>query len=121
LNDSLGHQAGDQVLQQFARILSGVARRPEDSVARYGGEEFAVVLPNVDSQGAQAIAAALCASLREARIIHPRSPSGIVTASIGIVSAPAWAVPEVDILLSKADEALYAAKHAGRDRFVLHE
>jgi diguanylate cyclase (GGDEF)-like protein len=121
LNDTLGHQAGDQVLQQFAKILSGVARRPEDSVARYGGEEFAIILPSVDAEGAREVAASLCASLREARITHPGAPSGIMTASIGIASAPASAVPEVRTLLSQADAALYAAKHAGRDRFILHE
>jgi two-component system, cell cycle response regulator len=117
-NDHHGHPAGDEVLRQLARIL-GDGRRANDVVARYGGEEFAIVL--VDT--AKFAAAKLAERLRERVAEHafPRGdsqPDGRITISIGVATCPDDA-GDPETLVRSADSALYAAKHAGRDRVVL--
>ena len=120
-NDGNGHVAGDECLRDLARLLQATLRRPSDLLARYGGEEFAVVLPETDAAGATAVAGSLLAAVREAAIPHGYSEvSAILTISIGVATA----VPErgddngQDVLVTVADEALYKAKRAGRDRMV---
>lgn len=120
-NDGNGHVAGDECLRDLARLLQATLRRPSDLLARYGGEEFAVVLPETDAAGAGAVAGSLLAAVREAAIPHGYSDvSAILTISIGVATA----VPErgddngQDVLVTVADEALYKAKRAGRDRMV---
>jgi diguanylate cyclase (GGDEF)-like protein len=117
-NDHHGHPAGDEVLRQLARLL-GDGRRANDVVARYGGEEFAIVL--VDT--AKFAAAKLAERLRERVAEHafPESdsqPEGRLTISIGVATCPDDAT-DPEGLVRAADSALYAAKHAGRDRVVL--
>jgi diguanylate cyclase (GGDEF)-like protein len=110
VNDRHGHQVGDSVLQQCARMLKENIRGT-DFVARYGGEEFCVVLPETSLQGAQHVAE----KLREAvaNLPHP-----VPTISVGVA---VWQ-PQVsaDELLGQADEALYHAKQRGRDRVAVH-
>lgn len=111
-NDAYGHPAGDEVLRSVARLLRDNTR-PGDCVARYGGEEFAVLLPNTDAETALEIAERLRACVSE----HPFSCRQ-VTFSIGAAllcessSCPAT-------LVSRADQALYGAKRAGRNRVLL--
>ena len=117
-NDRHGHPAGDEVLRQLARLL-GDGRRANDVVARYGGEEFAIVL--VDT--AKFAAAKLAERLRERVADHvfpdaSDQPGGKLTISIGVATCPDDA-PDSTSLVRAADGALYAAKHAGRDRVVL--
>jgi diguanylate cyclase (GGDEF)-like protein len=109
LNDSLGHQAGDRVLRDAAKALAAECRE-FDTPARYGGEEFAVVLPGCGPEQAHDIAE----RLRLAVGAIP-SAAGPVTASAGVATFPAHA-GDADSLVRAADEALYAAKRAGRDR-----
>jgi diguanylate cyclase (GGDEF)-like protein len=119
-NDLYGHQAGDNCLRLVARTLSHAAKRPGDLVARYGGEEFAVILPNTDLKGAEAVAEDIRRAIRERRINHRSSAiDTIVTMSLGAASC----IPSTDSsaanLLKRADEALYAAKAGGRDQVQL--
>lgn len=116
INDRHGHAAGDAVLVRVAQALRTHARQ-EDSVARMGGEEFCILLPGADQEGAQAAAQRLLQAVR--RLHHPEVTPGLaVTVSIGVAAAGA---EPVEVVLLRADRALYAAKQAGRDRVVAAE
>lgn len=111
VNDTHGHQVGDDVLRQVGATLLGTARG-FDTVARYGGEEFAVILPGCDATAARAAAERLRHHIEHAETAVP------VTASFGVALSPGHAdTPE--ILVKAADDALLAAKEAGRNRVVL--
>lgn len=114
-NDHYGHQAGDQALQQVARLLQGFARRPLDMAVRLGGEEFALVLYGESAEGPQQVAEQVRQAIEQLAIAHAASPSGrVLTASLGLaLSGPA---ESLDHLYHQADQALYRAKHAGRNR-----
>jgi len=118
-NDHYGHQLGDDCLRLIARVLSANVRRAGDLVARYGGEEFALIAPAADEASALAMARSICAALQELGHVHPLSPHGVVTASIGVaVMVPGdGELPER--LIELADRALYQAKEQGRNRVVL--
>jgi two-component system cell cycle response regulator len=109
LNDSYGHQAGDEVLRTMGRVLSSSTRNT-DFVARYGGEEFAVILVNTDISAAKEAAERI-----RTRIATEPWPHGIVTASIGIASCE-HAPVGVSEFISRADRALYFSKEHGRNR-----
>jgi diguanylate cyclase (GGDEF)-like protein len=111
VNDRHGHGAGDRVLRELAGRLAGSVR-DGDLVARSGGEEFVVLLPNGKESAAAMVAHRIVASAR-ARPFALREGELPVTVSVGYSVGPAG--PE---LLRRADEALYAAKAAGRDRAV---
>jgi diguanylate cyclase (GGDEF)-like protein len=119
-NDRYGHQAGDEALRAVAGVLARAARRPLDFVARYGGEEFLVVLYDASRDHAVALAQHVLEGVRGLRIPHATSSAArVLTVSIGVahvVPAPNRS-PEGFVQL--ADEALYAAKRAGRDRAQL--
>lgn len=114
-NDRYGHPAGDDCLRAVALVLKQAIKRPADIVARYGGEEFVVLLPSTDEDGALVIAEDARKSLRALAIPHEASPKGVVTASIGLCVSVGDGERDID-LLARADEALYDAKAAGRDR-----
>jgi two-component system cell cycle response regulator len=115
VNDHYGHQAGDEVLQTFADILRTTVREI-DLPARYGGEEFAVLLPQTDLEGAHELAE----RLRRALAARPMAthPGGLVavTASFGVAAFPDAPTPAA--LFASADEALYRAKHDGKNCVV---
>ncbi len=112
VNDRAGHAAGDQVLQHLASRLRA-SLRAEDAVVRYGGEEFVVLLRRCDGDGANRVAEALRAAIRQVAL--PRA-CGLaeLTPSIGVAVYPDDGT-DLDGLLGAADRAMYAAKHAGRD------
>jgi len=121
-NDRYGHPSGDECLRAVARILAAQSQRSTDLAARYGGEEFAILLPNTDAAGCARIGERIRWSLRQAGMRHEHNPpSHLVTASLG--GATCW--PGIDrsadlqSLIEAADQALYAAKAAGRDRLVM--
>lgn len=114
-NDTYGHPAGDDVLRKVATVLQSGSREHVDVVARYGGEEFAVILPGVSVDDSHDVATRLSAAVRKLEIPHIGSPKGRVTISIGVASADENVV-DSQILLKRCDEALYAAKAAGRDK-----
>jgi diguanylate cyclase (GGDEF)-like protein len=118
-NDSLGHQAGDEALRRVARTMREVAARPGDLVARFGGEEFVAVLGDTDTAGGVAVAEQMRAAVRDERIPHGHGPAGpYLTISIGVCTAIPDGPFAPSSLIAGADEALYAAKQAGRDRVV---
>ena len=114
VNDTLGHDAGDAVLQGVARVLSGMARK-SDFVARWGGEEFVVALSLTAEAGARIAAERVRRAIADARYPLPNGTEHRATASVGLASAedPKW---QLDELLGRADKAMYAAKHRGRNR-----
>jgi diguanylate cyclase (GGDEF)-like protein len=116
VNDDRGHAAGDQVLARVAAVCLAQLRAG-DHCGRLGGEEFAIVMPETDLAGAQALAERLCAAIRELRFEAAGQTYG-VSASIG-VAALAAADEGIDALMARADAALYQAKGAGRDRVIV--
>ena len=115
LNDTQGHQNGDDALRAVAALLAERARLRGGLVARFGGEEFAWLLPGVPLELAKAEAESFRLSVRDARIRHDGVAAGVVTASLGVAasSGPALLPPA---LVAAADTALYRAKAGGRDR-----
>jgi diguanylate cyclase (GGDEF)-like protein len=115
INDTRGHQAGDRVLVHAARTLTQ-AVRDVDTVARWGGEEFALLLPETDLQGAREVAERCARLLAGATIdLGEGEPVG-VTGSFGVAAGPDGDDAGLDALIRRADDALYRAKDAGRNR-----
>jgi len=110
LNDAYGHQSGDRALIDFSQVANQNIRQ-EDVFARIGGEEFACLLGNADEDQAQQVAQRICSSFHALPLPAP----GLLSVSIGIVTSKAGE-DELSRLLSMADNALYAAKDAGRNR-----
>ena len=119
-NDKYGHIAGDDCLRRVSSALREAARRrPLDFVARYGGEELVAVLYGADKSYGESISRSLLTAVRELRIPHANSQTQpYVTVSVGVVSVDAYRVATHDAAVALADQALYAAKNQGRDRFV---
>jgi two-component system, cell cycle response regulator len=118
VNDQYGHQAGDAVLRQVAAVIRAEIREGIDLVARYGGEELVVVAPRTSHPCAVDIGRRIRRRIAQARIVA----EGVhisVTASIGVAVA-GGPLPEVELharaLIEEADQRLYEAKHAGRNR-----
>ncbi|MDP8965469.1 MAG: PleD family two-component system response regulator [Cyanobacteriota bacterium] len=121
-NDSKGHQAGDECLQQVAQAMKGAVKRPADLVARYGGEEFAVILPNTPGEGALTVAQQIRSLVRTLAVIHPQSSiSEYVTLSVGVSCTIPTQQSSPEELIAAADRALYQAKDSGRDRAIFVE
>lgn len=114
VNDTLGHDAGDAVLQGVARVLSSIARK-SDFVARWGGEEFVLALSHTAEAGARVAAERVRRAIAEAKYLLPSGAEHRATASVGLASAEGrdW---QIDELLGRADRAMYSAKHRGRNR-----
>jgi diguanylate cyclase (GGDEF)-like protein len=112
INDEHGHAAGDAVLVTAVRAMRAHLRA-EDQLGRLGGEEFLVVLPDTRGDAATKVAEKLREEVAAARVGGPVSIP--VTCSIGVAT---WTDESSDLLLRRADEALYAAKDAGRDRVI---
>jgi diguanylate cyclase (GGDEF)-like protein len=110
VNDRFGHPSGDMVIRTIAEIIR-MSCREIDFPARYGGEEFTVILPDTSLSGAVQVAE----RIRETIAAHQFPGIGNVTASIGVSNYPVNALSKAD-LIRVADQALYTAKNAGRDR-----
>jgi diguanylate cyclase (GGDEF)-like protein len=117
VNDTHGHPAGDVVLREAAQRL-GAELRVVDRLARFGGEEFALLLVETAPQAAFEAAQRLVRAVREAPVVLPDGTALALTVSAGVAGLPAHA-PDSARLVLAADEALYVAKHMGRDRAVL--
>ncbi|MGF1768284.1 GGDEF domain-containing protein [Enterovibrio makurazakiensis] len=119
-NDIYGHLQGDNVLSRVAHAMSRVAKAWNAPIARFGGEEFSVLIPNCNLDKAQKIAWQLCQTVRDLCISHQGSVnSGIITISIGGVTCEPHGRTKPNELLESADQSLYKAKHAGRNRAVM--
>jgi diguanylate cyclase (GGDEF)-like protein len=117
LNDSQGHQRGDEYLMLLAAELIKVARRQIDVAARCGGEEFALVLPETSSSDAERVAETVRVAIANLMLPHPASAVvPFLTVSVGVATATygCWSTPEE--LVARADMAMYEAKRAGRNR-----
>ena len=118
-NDHYGHPAGDECLKTIADLISRGLKRPSDLVARYGGEEFAVILPGVATSGASAVAERVRTQVKQLNIRHEGSSvHSHVTLSLGVVTSCTSRQVAAKELLTLADNALYQAKHSGRDRVM---
>src|ERR1700761_591047 len=115
-NDLYGHVMGDSCLRQIATAAQEVLHRSSDLFARYGGEEFAAVLPNTDSGGAQLVAEQIRQAVELLGLAHTGSPGGVVTVSIGCATMTLAHDSTATVLVDAADQALYQAKSAGRNR-----
>lgn len=114
VNDSFGHQTGDEVLKSIAETISA-RLRTQDSVGRYGGEEFMVVLPNTTHACGMLVAEELRRSIRSTPI-DLDGKTLTLSASIGVFGAPVSADSKADEMIRASDAALYRAKRLGRDR-----
>ncbi|MBV8964027.1 MAG: diguanylate cyclase, partial [Hyphomicrobiales bacterium] len=118
INDTYGHDCGDEVLRELAKRARDCLRT-RDLLVRYGGEELVAVLPDTGHSGAKAVAERIRQAVHGAPfLIAHGACNATVTISLGV--AVMRNVPESrDDLFKRADEALYRAKHAGRNRVVL--
>jgi len=115
-NDTYGHPAGDRCLFQVAGAMRCRVKRPADIVARYGGEEFVIILPNTDVEGASQIVEDIRRELMTLNIPHQNSlVADYVTLSFGIATIIPQSDQSPQILVDKADRALYQAKENGRN------
>lgn len=118
VNDTYGHPAGDEVLRQVAYQLRDLIRQP-DVAGRYGGEEFLILLPSSDLNAAAEQAARICKTISKTPVLIHGTVVNI-TVSMGVaqfrVETDTW-----DTLLNRADTAMYEAKNAGRNRWVVDE
>jgi diguanylate cyclase (GGDEF)-like protein len=120
-NDLYGHVMGDACLRQIAVAAQEVLHRTSDLFARYGGEEFAAVLPNTDSRGAQLVAEQIRSAVQLCQLPHSGNLHGVVTVSIGCATHTLTPDSVGNPLLQAADDALYEAKFAGRNRIEIAE
>lgn len=117
VNDTYGHQAGDQVLKDFVQCISGMIRSGIDWLARYGGEEFLLVLPETDTRGAGLLAERIRKEIPK-RVTKTQGVEISVTASFGISGfdpADRDEMVSVEKIISLADKYLYQAKQEGRN------
>lgn len=116
-NDTMGHEAGDAVLVQFAKILNASVRK-EDVASRSGGEEFIVLLPKTTAEMAQQRGKRICEATRAMQNEKDKKSFGTVTVSIGVATFSADGESPKQVI-SRADKALYEAKNNGRDQVRL--
>ena len=119
-NDTYGHVEGDFALKSVAKVLKDTLKRPSDYVFRLGGEEFGVLLSDTDETHSARLAREICDAVRARELKHEKSSvCEFVTISIGVVCCVADEALNDEILISRADEMLYAAKESGRDRYII--
>ncbi len=118
-NDNYGHVAGDKCIVAVAECLRGNLNRTGDLAVRYGGEEMAVFLPYSEANGAFALAEKIRLAVLARGIEHQGNPNAIVSISLGVYGCQAQECPTPEAFVERADAALYAAKHEGRNRTAM--
>jgi two-component system, cell cycle response regulator len=119
-NDTYGHLAGDEVLKKVADVILENLRRG-DTAYRYGGEEFLIILPEQSLEATSVAAERLRRGVEDLAMSHESNlPQGVVTISVGLAVLSPGEKKPFEELLKEADDALYAAKEAGRNRVVVH-
>jgi diguanylate cyclase (GGDEF)-like protein len=119
INDKYGHVHGDECLQSIAEQLELSLKEFSCTLGRYGGEEFGIVLPNSSIEQAAKVAELCCHDIEQLQLSHESSMYGIVTLSLGVASIWPKLDETSDVLISKADTALYSAKENGKNRVEL--
>lgn len=118
-NDALGHAAGDVALREVAAVLEAHAMRPTDLAARYGGEEFVLLFGETPMNAASALAESLRSRIEGLHLVNPKSAtSAWLTASVGVATIIPAQGMEMAAFYIAADQAMYQAKAAGRNRVV---
>lgn len=117
VNDTFGHEAGDRVLKQLARVLNASVRE-QDHTHRLEGEEFLVLLPEADRETALLVAERIRLSVRQLNL-EGAAPGVRITVSLGVSTQKASQPCDFSRLMEQADRALYAAKGSGRDRVCM--
>jgi diguanylate cyclase (GGDEF)-like protein len=122
LNDSQGHQRGDEYLKLVGSELARLAKRQLDVAARYGGEEFAVILPETNADGAAQFAKSVPLAIAALGLPHAASSvAPFLTVSVGVATATLDCHCSPEELVAAADQALYQAKRSGRNRVVVDQ
>ena len=116
INDSFGHDAGDEVLRVCAELITRQVR-PYDLVGRFGGEEFSVILPGADHASSVEVASRICEAINNL-IVQGSNYQINVTGSVGVSCFPVTQQQQLEELLRVADDALYAAKRQGRNQVI---
>lgn len=121
INDTYGHQIGDECLKSVGKVLKGFAKRSSEIYARYGGEEFAIVYGNTNLDQAKLLVSKLLDEIRSFNIPNKISPTlPIFTASIGVATMYPDNKNNESDLIKKADESLYLAKKNGRNQISFY-
>jgi two-component system chemotaxis family response regulator WspR len=115
-NHRMGREAGDLCLRKMAGVLTGQLKRPSDLAARYDGKQFAILLPDTGLDGAVQVAEACRTALERLALSHPLPERRIVTMSVGVASTVPAEDAMLDAVLTRAGEAVQAAKSRGRNR-----
>jgi diguanylate cyclase (GGDEF)-like protein len=115
VNDTFGHQCGDEALKHFANVLKNCIKRPSDVICRYGGEEFVVILPNTDIEGARLLMESVRSSTENSQI-QCDGKTIKFTVSIGVSTRVIATDTEYELLNAFADKLLYQAKESGRNQ-----
>lgn len=116
-NDRWGHQTGDQVLRLVAEVMNGNVRA-DDTLARYGGEEFAILLPGADLENASSMAERIRSAVESRRLKKRKTDQNLGTITMSIGVAELQTADSEHTFIERADECLYAAKGAGRNKVV---
>lgn len=119
VNDTFGHLAGDEFLKRVARVLEEVFKRETDIVARYGGEEFMVLMPEESLENTVRLAEKVREKVEESRLTFD-SRTIQATVSLGVAAMIPGLSQEKEVLVSRADSALYQAKNKGRNQVIAH-
>lgn len=118
-NDALGHLAGDDALRKVSAVLQDSLQREGDAACRYGGEEFAIILADTGLEGGEHVAARIHAGIAALELPHPASPLERLSLSIGLAVLDPVRDEQPGELIARCDQALYSAKHEGRNRTCL--
>ena len=118
INDTYGHQVGDECLKRIAQYLQQTNLRKDDFIARYGGEEIVIVLANTDIKSAEEISQRICEGMSQVPL-KTEQQAIVLTASFGLAETTFNHAHNPDQLLKLADDALYQAKALGKNQVVI--